>query len=740
MRIDDEELRGIFQAEGGESLEKLEQGLLALEARPDDSELIESVFRVAHSLKGSAGMLGVSSIELLAHQFEDILDNARRGRSPLTSAVADQLYQALDSMRALLNEAITGQSSGIDLRALLESLKAPPIPRAPKPASAAPKVEVPPPVVEATPPPPNPVPVAAPTPPPPTPSAAVETPSVRVEPSSHTIRVDTQRLDRLLEKVGDLVVTTARAGLRQSEVERLRELLEQWQREWRIRSSVSPAEEQERQRDGLRLAQFGDALEVLARNLEDDHARLAGITDQLRDEIQEVRLLPLSGTFNLFPRLVRDLAQQEGKEISLVLEGGETTADRRLLESLKDPLVHLMRNAIDHGVERPEARRAAGKPGQASIHLRASRQATMLQLELSDDGAGLDLAAISRRAVEQGLRTSEQLSRASAAEISSLIFAPGFSTRTQVSDLSGRGTGLDAVRTSVEALNGTVELESRPGAGTTFRLRVPLTVSTTSVMVCREGGHLYAIPLAGVDRTVDVDATGILPVEGRANLDLDGAPVPLSSLAVILGHADSPTSTACVILREQNRRCGFVTRQLIGVMELVVKPLQESPLVLGASILPEGSICLLLNPGELLRRSRDHAFSLGLNRETAPALGKRILLAEDSPTMRNFERKILEAAGYSVQMTRDGQEAWERLQGEAFDAVVSDIEMPHLSGLELTRRLRGLARYSEVPIILVTSLSSDSDRQAGLEAGASAYLSKSSIESGSLIRCLERLL
>lgn len=719
MRIADEELRGIFEAEGSESLEKLEQGLLALEARPDDSDLIESVFRVAHSLKGSAGMLGVSSIELLAHQFEDILDDARRGRSPLTSAVADQLYQALDSMRALLDEAITGISSGIDLRALLESLKAPPQPKA----------------APVKPPPPAPAVVEA-----PSQAAPLETPTTRVDLNAHTIRVDTHRLDRLLEKVGDLVVTTARAGLRQTEVEKLRDLLEQWQREWRIRSSSSPAEEHARQRDGLRLAQLSDALELLARNLEDDQARLAGITDQLRDEIQEVRLLPLTGTFNLFPRLVRDLAQQEGKEISLFLEGGETTADRRLLETLKDPLVHLMRNAIDHGVEKPAQRRAAGKTGQASIWLRASRQATMLQLELSDDGAGLDLAAISRRALEQQLRTPEQLSRASAAEISSLIFAPGFSTRTEVSDLSGRGTGLDAVRTSVEALNGTVELESRPGQGTTFRLRVPLTVSTTSVMVCREGGHLYAIPLASVDRTVDVDSATILPVEGRANLDLDGAPVPLSSLALILGHTDNPSATACVILREQNRRCGFVTRQLVGVMELVVKPLQESPLVLGASILPEGSICLLLNPGELLRRSRDHGLAVSFQKEAVATLGKRILLAEDSPTMRNFERKILEAAGYSVHMTRDGQEAWERLQSEAFDAVVSDIEMPHLSGLELTRRLRGLARYSEVPIILVTSLTSDTDRQAGLEAGASAYLSKSSIESGSLIRCLERLL
>ncbi|MBX3171743.1 MAG: hybrid sensor histidine kinase/response regulator [Candidatus Eremiobacteraeota bacterium] len=689
MKIEDEELRGIFQAEGSESLEKLEQGLLALEARPDDSELIESVFRAAHSLKGSAGMLGVSSIELLAHQFEDILDLARRGRSPLTSAVADQLYQALDSMRALLDEAITGKPSGIDLRALLESL------RAPKVAGTAP--------------------------------APLETPAPRGDLNAHTIRVETQRLDRLLEKVGDLVVTTARAALRQTEVEKLRELLEQWQREWRIGSSGSATEENARRRDGLRLAQLSEALEVVARNLEDDRARLAGITEQLRDEIQEIRLLPLTGTFNLFPRLVRDLAQQEGKEIRLFLEGGETTADRRLLEKLKEPLIHLMRNAIDHGVERPERRRAAGKSSHASIWLRASRQAAMLQLELSDDGAGLDLAAISRRALEQQLRTPEQLARASAGEISSLIFAPGFSTRTEISDLSGRGTGLDAVRTSVEALNGTVELESRPGQGTTFRLRVPLTVSTTPVMICREGGHLYALPLASVERTVDLHS---------AEQDL---PLPLSSLALILGHPDQPGARSCVILHEQNRRCGFISGQLVGVMELVVKPLHESPLVSGASILPEGSICLLLNPGELLQRSREHAFSVSLRKE-AVTPGKRILLVEDSPITPNFEHKILEAAGYSVHLTRDGQEAWERLQSEAFDAVVSDIEMPHLSGLELTRRLRGLSRYREVPVILITALASDTERQGGLEAGASAYLSKSSVESGSLVRYLERLL
>ena len=701
MRIEDDELRGIFEAEGSESLEKLEQGLLALEANPADKELIESVFRVAHSLKGSAGMLGVNSIEALAHQFEDILDDARRGRSPLTSAVADQLYKALDSMRALLNEALTGKPSEVDLRELLKSLKTPPLTAAPATVTEAP------PWVETAPPP--------------------------ARESTQTIRVETYRLDSLLEKVGDLVVTTARAGLRQAEVENLRELLEQWRREMRMRASAHPA-------DALRMLQFSEGLERLARSLEDDHARLAGITEQLRDEIQEVRLLPLTGMFNLFPRLVRDLAQQEGKDVRLHLEGGETTADRRLLESLKDPLMHLVRNAVDHGIEAPARRQATGKPAQASIWLRASRQAAMLQLELSDDGGGIDLDAIARRALELQLRSADQLARATPSELSALIFAPGFSTRNQVSDLSGRGTGLDAVRNSVEALNGTVELDSKPGQGTIFRLRLPLTVSTTSVIVCRDSGHLYAIPLASVDRTVDVDSSAVLPVEGRANLDLEGSAVPLTSLALLLGGTSHPAAAACVILREQDRRCGFVTSQLLGVMELVVKPLDESALVLGASILPEGSICLLLNPGELLRRSRDPAYALPMHHHSGVSHAKRILLAEDSPTTRNFERKILEAAGYSVHMTRDGQEAWERLQHETFDAVVSDIDMPHLSGLDLTRRMRALGRTSQVPVILVTSLNSDADRQAGLEAGASAYLNKSAIDSGALIRCLERLL
>lgn len=544
--------------------------------------------------------------------------------------------------------------------------------------------------------------------------------------------MDIPRLDSMLERVGDLVVTTARAGLRKSEVEGLRERLEQWQREWRAGGPLG---------DASRLAGLGEELARLARQLEDDQSRLAHITEGLRDEIYEIRLLPLSTTFGLFPRLVRDLANKEGKQIALVQEGGDTTADRRLLESLKEPLMHLVRNAIDHGIERPAQRLAAGKPAQATLQLKAFRQAAMLCVELSDDGAGLDLEAISRRALEGGLRTAEQLARATVAELSSLIFVPGFSTRSEVSDLSGRGTGMDAVRTAVESLNGSVELESQPGGGTTFRLRLPLAVSTVSVMVCQEGGHLYALPLNTVDRATDVDTVDLLPVEGRANLDLDGAAVPLCSLALLLGRPHQPTSAACVVLREQNRRCGFVVGQLLGVMEVVVKPLTESPLVLGASILPEGSICLLLHAGELLRRSHDPAYALPW-RQTLPAGAReqRVLLAEDSATMRNFERKLLEAAGYLVTSCRDGHEAWERAQSEPFHAVVSDVEMPHLSGLELTRRLRALAHYREVPVVLVTSLSSDADRRAGLEAGATAYLSKASVESGALLRCLERLL
>ncbi len=712
--IEDQEMRELFAAESAETLERMEQGLLALERTPEERELLEHVFRQAHSLKGSAASLGVSSVETVAHQFEDILDAARRGTQPLVAEEADKLYRALDVLRELVEEAVTGAVSKVDLRTFVEKLRKPAEPTAKGSAeeSQSPR-ETPAPVPS----PPADAPIAVTSPPPETP----------VEVGAGTLRVDTVRLDRALAEMGDLVVTTARIGLRQSEALEIQELYTQLAREsgWKDHS------------DGSQTS-LAARLEKLVRALADDHTRLKQITDHLQEEVREMRLLPLSGLLNRFPRMLRDMAQSENKKARLLLHGLDTTADRRILERLKSPLTHLLRNALDHGVELPSVRRESGKPEEATISISAERAGAVLEITIQDDGAGLDFEAIRKRALSQRLRTEEQLARAEPDDLSALLFVPGFSTRSVVSQLSGRGTGLDAVRAELESVNGTVSIESQPGEGTSFRLRMPLTIATSQVLICQFGQRLFALPLNFVERALDFDQTTTFPVEGRPCIEVEKEPVPVTDLASMVGCRSS-FDGPCVVLRDQAHRVGFLTEKLVGVREVVVKPFHESSLVNGASILPDGRICLHLQPTELFRLARS-AEPMRLKKAAAPKQKTNVLLVEDSPTLRALERRTLEEAGFQVMTAENGAQAWALVQGTQFAAVVSDIEMPEMNGLELTRKLRELPQYADVPIMLVTSLDSDESRMEGLEAGASAYLTKQRAQEGELVRLLRRLL
>ncbi len=744
--IEEPEMRELFAVEAAEILEKLESGLLALERAPNDSSHLDHLFRQAHSLKGSAASLGLTAVESVAHRFEDALDAARQGREHLTAERADRLYRTLDALRLLVDEAVTGRSAGVDMRIVLSDLESKTI-LASQTSGGTPsvveKVELvtarsaenlaeedepeaqTPDALEQT---ESPAQVERPTL---AKSKAGGAEVVQADFSSPTVRVETVRLDRALAETGDLAVTAARIGLRRREARQLGEVHEAWIRDFRQRNPNAVG-------DSELHHQLNSHVEVLIRALADDQARLAQITERLREEIQEMRLVPLSGLFQRFPRMVRDLARQEGKEIRLDLVGQETTADRVFLERLSLPLTHLIRNAVDHGVELPEEREHRGKLREASLKLSALRRGGMLEVTLSDDGAGLDFHAIRRRALEQRLRTPEQLSKATDNELSSLIFVPGFSTRSVVSDLSGRGAGLDVVRTEVEGMGGTLSVHSLTSGGTTFRMRIPLGLATSQVMVCGCGERLFGIPLVFVERSLIFEQSKAFNVEGRACIEVDHHPVPITRLETVLGLKESSgAGSVCLVLSDRADRFGFITQNLLGVIELVVKPFYESSLVSGASILPDGRVCLILQLNELFRATRSTSST-----KTGQwlASGPRVLLVEDSPTVRMMARKALVGAGYRVTEAKDGAEGWSYVRSRHFDAIVSDIEMPNIDGIELTKKVRALAEYRDIPIILITSLNSMETRKAGLEAGASAYLEKSTIDQGAFLTILERLL
>ncbi|MDQ3812653.1 MAG: hybrid sensor histidine kinase/response regulator [Armatimonadota bacterium] len=836
--IEDKELCDLFKAESEEHLQSLDEGLLRLESNPKDTRTLEQVFRNAHSLKGTARMLGVSGVETIGHHFEDVLGAAARGQVMLSPEVIDRLYRGLDAIRKLVHEAVTGEPAGVDVSRVLAQLSgeseaastepvaaAPPPPTpttngsiSPVPDSAAnetpvdavvPPEVVPPEVVPSQVVPPvagapnglvasavNGRPAEVPTgavadsplhppdapvhtPPPAAPAEASEQAAFKIQ----TIRVEPSRLDILMTMAGELTVTTARVARGMADFEAMVSLWEEWSKDTlRNRSLLSELERSTQdgaagntgtlkqlakfhEREQARLEQLGVLLGHLKQTTYEDVTRLDFVADELEEAIRKVRLLPLSTIFNLFPRMVRDLARAQDKEVQLLIEGGETAADKRILEELKDPIMHMMRNAIDHGIEAPAERERNGKPRQATLRLRACQTATNVIIEIADDGRGLDLDAIKRTAIKRHVVREDELATMTREQVQSLIFSPGFSTSPLVTDVSGRGVGLDVVRDNIEHLRGTIEIESLPGLGCTFRIQLPITLATTRVLLAQVAGRTYALPVEFVSGLALVSQRAIFTIEGRETYRLDGQPVSIARLANLLEVHETRTTLAsknkiatkagttaqeqlpCIFLQIGDHRLGLLVDALVDEQEIMLKPLgamlKRVRNVSGSTILGTGEVCMILNPLDLIKSVRKAPARVAspTPSEAGPEVERKktVLLAEDSITTRTQEKRILESAGYEVVTAVDGLDAYHKLGTRDFDAVVSDIEMPNMNGLALAEKIRQDAKYKELPIILVTSLASEEDRRRGIEVGANAYITKGAFEQKVLLDTLRRL-
>jgi two-component system chemotaxis sensor kinase CheA len=848
--IDDQELCALFKAESDEHLQSLDAGLLRLEADPSDGATLEAVFRAAHSLKGAARMLGVSGVERIAHQLEEGLGAAHRGRAALSGDAVDRFYRALDAIRQLVHEAVTGEPAPVDLDRALAQLRGepgetvrgaevppPPLPARSDPAANEPAVPSPPRIPDWG---PRTVPAGTarvtdhpvaepPEEPAATPAAATE-PADQVDPLGtpvadpasrtanlltegrltdpqptppapqpaefriETIRVEPQKLDAVMTLAGELTVTATRVTRGLAELEEIGALWDEWNKDVMTAQDAGgsgdlrnvPNQHRFFERDQLRLERLRGLLDQFAETTRSEANRLTLVARELEEAVRTMRLLPLTTLFQLFPRTVRDLARSQAKEIELVIQGGDTTADKRILEELKDPLTHLVRNAVDHGIEVPEERERRGKPRRATVVLRAYQTAATVVVELADDGRGLDLDAIAQTAMRRGVCRPEELETMSPQQIQQFIFAPGFSTRSEVTDVSGRGVGLDVVRTNVDHLKGTIHVESSPGRGCLFRLEMPITLATTRVLLAQVGGRPYAIPVEAVQGAMLLAPEAIFRVEGRDTIRHEGQPVSVVPLADLLELAP-PTDDAqrsernaqrrtpdpvpalrlapcalrlegakrpCILLSVNRHRVGLLIDGLLDEQEVVLKPL--GPLlrrvrnVAGATILGTGEVCMVLNPDDLVKsvtgRRGDGATGRQGNTATEQDCSSRpvssrsrLLLAEDSITTRTQMRRILEGAGYEVVTAVDGADAFGKLSAGEFDGVISDIEMPNMDGLQLTARNREDPRHKELPVILVTSLASEEDRRRGIEVGADAYLTKGTFDQSVLLETLRRL-
>ena len=685
------DVRALFAQEAEGRLATLGQLLLRLETAGQDDELIRSVFRELHTLKGSAAVAGLDEVSRIAHELEEIVDELRSGTRTATPELIDALLQGTDRLAAGIAGALDG--SGGPATPPGPAVLRPPTPA---PPSANPRTPVTrpgaptPPVIPAPAPDPGPRPGAP---------GALNPPTTPAGDSGGVVLVPTERLDELTRLIGESASAHLRVG---------RMLKDSY--------GLDPASSPE--------------YNELSRSL-----------NGLQDRVMRTRMVPVATITDKLQRAVRDLARSQGKRVRWDARGTDTELDRGVLNQLSDSLLHLIRNAVDHGIELPADREAAGKPPEATLRLHAMQLGSEVIIAVTDDGRGIDLDRVRERAARQGVDTdglSEQ-------ELLELTFRSGLSTTTFVTDVSGRGVGLDVVRTSVEATRGRVEVRSRAGLGTEFRVVVPITLAVLRCLLVEAGGQQFALPFHRVVLSQDARAAGRLSAEGRPAVWVDERPVPVSTLAETLGIDPGQTSGGpIVVLTDTARRHAFRIDRLVGQRDVVLKGLSRLlphlPAVAGASIEPDGSVLLVLDPPGLIERALQAGRAVTAPLPPPAARPGRILVVDDALTVRELQRSILERAGFEVRVAADGRDALARLAEEPSDLILTDIEMPNLDGFGLTEAVRADPRLANVPVLILSSRSSDADRQRGLDVGADGYIVKSGFDESGLLASVNRLL
>lgn len=793
MIIEDEELRNLYKAASTEHIQNIESGLLHLENNPQDQVTLEQLLREMHSLKGDSRMLGVKDVETLTHQLEEIIGTVKHGKI-LSSQLLNSLYQGLDAIRKIATEAVGGKPANISVFHILAQLMGadadeelpeieadvsqidPPISSTElltteqKKADEIGVAECE--VAEIT------------------VTGGVSTSSEaeealpkqqRLAPINDyqidTIRVDALKLDKLLTQASELIVTKGHIASRVADIEEILAFWEEWSQELALqrtfdepaRDLQTPEPQNSPNLMATRLSTLGSLLNRLRSKTDEDSAKLETVANDLHSGIQALRLLPFSTIFNLFPRTVRDLAQQQGKEVNLQIEGGDNNVDKRILEEMKDPLLHLLRNAIDHGIETPQERQSLGKPPIATICLRGYQVGNTVSIEVIDDGRGLDVEAIKHSALRRGICSDAELALMSTAQIQALIFAPGFSTRTNVTEISGRGVGLDVVHDHVERLKGNIHVEFTPHNGCLFRITLNSSLSSIDALILRVQSYAYALPVAFVESMLLVSAQEVLYTEaalggGRQTLEFQGESVSVAWLADLLGlPLNVPTSTKalqtaskslhCLILGIGSERLALLVDEIVEQQDIVLRSayssasLSQSQLLLrvknisGATILGTGEVCMVLNPTDLFKSASKAVVSVTVQElARATEIKLKILLVEDSIPIRTQMKRILQAAGYEVTTAVDGEDGFNKLASDRFVAVVSDVQMPNLSGLELVSKMRQSPEYQDLPVILVTTLATETDKIQGQQAGANAYITKGDFEQGVLLETLRSLI
>ena len=764
---DMKEIMEDFLIEAFELIEQIDHDLVELEANPEDLELLNRIFRVAHTVKGSSSFLNFDVLTELTHHMEDVLNKARKGELKITPDIMDVVLESVDMMKRLL-ESIRDNGSdaaaGIDIKnicvrltqisegeapsAATEAPAAAPAPESVKePEPAAPAEEAAPEVSDAelsklsdseveaeierllkvrkaedqarraskgiAPKSPEeiaPAASAAPAPAPkPAPSrerdadkkvpAASSNSAVAQE---QTIRVEVKRLDHLMNLIGELVLGKNR-------------LL-------KIYDDVEERYEGEK---------FLEELNQVV-------SSLSLVTTDIQLAVMKTRMLPIAKVFNKFPRMIRDLSRELGKQIDLEISGEETELDKSIVEEIGDPLVHIIRNSCDHGIEDPETRKAMGKPEKGLVQLKAYNEGNHIVVEIVDDGKGLDADMLKAKSIEKGIITEREADAMSEKEAFGLIFKPGFSTAAKVTNVSGRGVGMDVVKTNIEKLNGIIDIESEVGKGTVMKLKIPLTLAIIQSLLVGTQEEFYAIPLASVLETVRVPIDDIYTIDGKNVLRLRDEVLSLVRLSDVFGVNkvfDGGDQTYVVIIGVAEAKLGIIVDTLVGQEEIVIKSmgdyLQNIPGIAGATIRGDGRVTLIIDVGAMMEMAKDIKVNIRAEMEDSTKAKEKpsdykVLIVDDSKMDRTIMQKSLEPIGVTIIEATNGVEALNIIKsGEhAFDAVLIDIEMPRMDGYTLAGEIRKYSKYRTLPLIAVTSRTSKTDRLRGVEVGMTEYITK----------------
>ncbi len=750
MAFDHSKFIARFVEEAGVHCARISEGLLNLDKTPDDPEIINGLFRSAHTIKGSSRMMKISGVGELAHKMEDVLEAARSGKLSLTSSVTDILFKGVDALVAMLEKVKAGDHLTAAPRDVCEAL-AQATQAAPMAKTAVIQTDAAPHAVQA------PADVASeheifsPN------SKLSDEPSriKRAEPTATApaqghradyLRVNANKLDDLIRLMGEIV---SEHGRYRRQLRRLGEIDRQLARHLLTVNKQL----QTHLPSGQILIDTGSdlqhALHQMVRTMTDDFQMRDHLVADLQETSLRMRMQPLSTVFDPLRRTVRDLAHDCGKEVDFEVEGGETELDRKIIDRIGDSLLHLIRNSLDHGIENTEERLAANKPAKGRITLSAFYDSGSVMISLGDDGLGISVDKIRDKAQARRLVEPDVLANMSKAEVIDLIFLPGLSTSAFITDLSGRGVGMDVVRKNmVDELKGTITIETAQGEGTTFIFRLPLHLAVFSLFLFSAREKICAIPKASLVEMLSVDQQDIIDIVNKRAIRLREQIIPVENLGNLLKlgtDRDCERDKVLIaIVRDGEEKLGLIVDDILGSEEMVVKPLPQHlrrlRLVSGVTLGEQDSIINVLHVPELLRQARIVAEP----DRKAPSVNEdypqTVLVVDDSINTREIEKSILEAYGYTVVLAEDGEEGWQKTRTSIFDLVVTDIEMPRLDGFSFTERLRADEKYRDVPVIIVTSREKDEDKRRGILVGANAYIVKGAFDQSNLIETVRSLI